>query len=106
MVSHMAVNLPSVTTTRSGQAKPLVRGVVLLMLPGLSRSVFAKRGELLPNVAALLGKPAVVLTPNATVHPGMCECQLPILQFSVRGGYEHYGCVARVWRHDVSDKVA
>jgi hypothetical protein len=54
----------------AAQAKPLLRGVVLLMLPGLSRLLFAKRGELLPNMTALLGKPAVVMAPNAMVHPG------------------------------------
>ncbi len=52
------------------QAKPLLRGVVLLMLPGLCRSLFAKRQELLPGMAALLGKPAVVTAPSATIHPG------------------------------------
>ncbi len=52
------------------QAKPLLRGVVLLMLPGLCRSLFGKRRELLPGMAALLGKPAVVTAPSATTHPG------------------------------------
>ena len=59
------------------QAKPLLRGVVLLMLPGLCRSLFAKRSELLPNMTALLGKPAVVMAPNAMVHPG--ETSVPYI---------------------------
>ena len=60
------------------QAKPLLRGVVLLMVPGLCRSLFAKRQDLLPGMAAVLGKPAVVMAPSATVHPGACMVMLDL----------------------------
>lgn len=52
------------------QAKPLLQRVVLLYLPGMSRSLYEEHRAALSHIGALMGKPVTVIAKNAMVHPG------------------------------------